>query len=467
MLKSKAQEKIGAAYNDPDAAINYIMSALNKQPNRLSIAANNMNGEFAVGKRPVGFGPSSAFSTGSANASPFGQPSTSAQPANPFKSGTSGFGQPSALGQTPNAFGQPASVFSQPSAMGSGTGFGQPSALGQQPSAFAAPSTAGTQNAFSRGTGFGQPSSLGAKPNPFGTPSPFGQPSQPAPSPFGQPSQLGAKPSPFSNAATNSASTASPFSAFASSNASGGNAFGAAASSTTNAFSSNNQPNNSPFAQPQPAASTEVSMDSSSAPTTSPFAAAGNSANTAGPFGQPPSTTNAFGQPPAANPFGNPQQPAFGQPSQQKPNPFASAAASSQPSSLTAAPSTAASAGPPGNGPYGPNATRQHPAYSSYAQKDPATGQLQSFKGRPVMYKQIDEKPTPHVQNMDGTASKIWFPDGAPQYYQDTEPDREYTDAEKNLWQGFQQTGKFQLAANGGGGMPLAPPMRESVQWDF
>ncbi|KAJ4387536.1 hypothetical protein N0V93_008131 [Gnomoniopsis smithogilvyi] len=469
MLKSKAQEKIGAAYSDPDAAINYIMSALTKQPNRFSLVANNMNGEFAVGKRPVGFGASPAFAMSPANANPFGQPSGPAQNANPFKSGTSGFGQPSALGQTSSAFGQPPAI-------GAGAGFGQPSTLGQKPSAFGTPSALGTQSPFSQGTGFGQASSLGPKPNPFGTPA-FGQPSQPAQgnafgqpsqpaqsSPFGQPSQLGAKPSPFSNASASSAPAASPFSAFANNNAPGGNAFAPAATSMNNAFSQNNQQNSSPFGQPQQTPIAEVSTDSASTPPTSAFGAAGPSAASASPFGQPPQTsTSTFGQPSSANPFAQAQQSAFGQPSQQKANPFAPAAGVSS----QANPATSASAGPSTNGPYAPNASRQHPAYSSYAQKDPATGQLQRFKGRPVAYKEVDEKPTPNVQNMDGTFSKIWFPDGPPQYYQDTEPDREYTDTEKTLWQGFAQTGKFQLAANGGGGMPLAPPVRENVQWDF
>lgn len=467
MLKSKAVEKISAAYSDPDAAINWIMSALNKQPNRLNLVANNMDGQFAVGKRPVGFGATSDFSMPPTNANPFGQPSALAQNANPFKSGTAGFGQPSALGQAPNAFDQPA-------AMGSSSGFGQTSALGQKPSAFGAPSTLGTQNAFAQGTGFGQASSLGPKPNPFGAPSAFaqtnqtaqgtafGQPSQPTPGgPFGQPSQLGATPSAFNNATASSAPSASPFNAFAKNNNSSSsiNPFAAAAtSSTSNVFGQNAQQSSSPFAQPQQAPTTEVSMGSAT-PTTNTFPATGNPSTTAGPFGQPQQApTNTFGQPATANPFGQTQQPA-----QQKPNPFAPAAGiASQPASSTIGIESSST-----KGPYGPNASRQHPAVASYAVKDPATGQLRSFKNRQVVYKEIDGKPTPVMQNMDGSFTKIWFPDGAPQYYPDTEPDREYTDAEKTIWQGFQQTGQFQLAATGGGGMPLAPPMRECVQWDF
>lgn len=93
--------------------------------------------------------------------------------------------------------------------------------------------------------------------------------------------------------------------------------------------------------------------------------------------------------------------------------------------------------------------------------------QLQMWKGKPVAYKSIDDKPTPVIQNFDNSFTKIWFPDGPPAYYKDTEPAREYTGDEKAVWQKFVATGKFDLAAAGGGGMPEAPPMREFCTWDF
>ncbi|CAN8105374.1 unnamed protein product [Discula destructiva] len=434
MLKQEAMSKIESAYRNPDAAINYIMQALNQRPNRHDLITSNMNGEFAVGKRPVGFGSAPA-----ANANPF----AAAQPNNAFSSGTPGFGQPSTVGQAPSAFGQPA-------AMGTGTGFGQASALSQRPNPFGAPSALGQVS------GFGQPSSLGQRPAPFGAPSALGQPSQSSTaSPFGQPSQLGARPNPFGAPVAGSAPSASPFSTFANNNSSNvaPSPFAAqAAPSANNAFSQNGQQQaTSPFGQPP---STEVSMGSAPTPTTSAFSTAGNSATASTPFGQPAqAAAPAFGQPaqPATNPFGQPaQRPAanpFGQPTQQT---------ATTPSSSSALGSSSQ------------QGQQQHPAYQSYATKNPATGQLQAWKGQPVTYREIDGKAnTPCVANADGTFSKIWFPDGPPPFYKDTEPTREYAQNETNVWGQFAQTGKLQLAANGGGGMPLAAPMRDNTRWDF
>lgn len=92
---------------------------------------------------------------------------------------------------------------------------------------------------------------------------------------------------------------------------------------------------------------------------------------------------------------------------------------------------------------------------------------LQTWKGKPVAYKNIDDTPTPVIQNFDNSFTKIWFPNGPPGYYKDTEPVREYTGDEKAVWQKFVATGKFDLAAAGGGGMPEAAPMREFCTWDF
>lgn len=192
-------------------------------------------------------------------------------------------------------------------------------------------------------------------------------------------------------------------------------------------------------------------MDAGPTPTTDAFATANNTNTPANPFGQPSQ--------PAANPFGQPAQPAA--------NPFAKASNSAgpfgAPASQPTPTATAVGAANPTN-PYGPNASRQHPPYSG---SKGMNNQLQMWKGKPVAYKVIDEKPTPVIQNFDSSFTKIWFPDGPPAYYKDTEPEREYTDAEKAVWQKFASTGKFELAANGGGGMPEAPPMREFCTWDF
>lgn len=453
------------ALQNLDGAINFIVQSQNNHPNRNDVCQNGSSpstGEFAVGKRPVGFQQASGPSN-----NPFGQPSAPNQQVNPFGGGgTSAFGQPSTLSQ-PSAFGQPSalgggSAFGQPSTLGSNTGFGQASALGQKPSPFGQPSALGGGSAFGQpsalgsNTGFGQASALGQKPNPFGAPaqpSAFGQPSQPGGggSGFGQPSALGAKPNPFASAA--SGPSASPFGAFSNNNnnnhtsaAQGSSPFGALGGTSTNTggFGNPQQTAPSPFGQPQQASSNEVSMDSAPTSTGNAFGNAGNTA-TPSPFGQP-------AQPAAANPFARPSV---------APTPFGAPAIQQQQQPAAAAGSLATGAGP-----YGPNATRQHPNYNSYAVKSP-TGQLTSWTGKPVTYKMIGEEHVPGIQNFDGSWTKIWFPDGPPNYNKDTEPTRPYTDDEKSLYNNFMTTGKFQLAATGGGGMPLAPPTREMCTWNF
>lgn len=163
-----------------------------------------------------------------------------------------------------------------------------------------------------------------------------------------------------------------------------------------------------------------------------------------------------------ANPFGQPAQPAAS-------NPFAQAPPASN--GFAAAAQRPAGATPGGANPYGPNATRQHPPYDSYARKAPS-GQLLSFKNKQVTYKEMGEKgeapkQVPGIQNFDGSWTKIWFPDGPPPYYKDTEPNREYTDGEKAAYEQFVSTGRFTLAGAGGHGMPEAPPLREYCTWDL
>lgn len=476
-LQAQAQQRIQTAAGNPQAAVDFIMQAANNHPNRHDLCRTSTprTGEFAVGRRPVGISssqPQNAFAAPSTNGSAFGQPAALGQTPNPFSTGgASGFGRPSALGQS-SAFGQPStlgqpSALSQGSAFGGGGGFGQPSALDQKPGTFGQPPAGGGTSAFGQasalgqagGSGFGQTSALGAKPNPFGTPA-FGQPAQPAqPSGFGMTSALGAKPNVF--ASGSSAPSASPFGTFGGNSASSTNAPSASpftaiggTSNNPSPFTSNAQQSAlSPFGQPQQPATTEVSMDSGPAPIANAFAGAGNAASSASPFGQPSQ--------PAANPFGQPAQPAA--------NPFAQASSTTSP--FGAPPSqpavaVAAAGAATGVNPYGPNASRQHPPYNNYASRGP-NGQLQAWKGKPIAYKEIDEKPTRGIHNFDNTFTKIWFPDGPPPYYKDTEPDRQYTDAEKAAWQNFVSTGRFQLAAAGGGGMPEAPPMREFCTWDF
>ncbi|ROV91890.1 hypothetical protein VMCG_09191 [Cytospora schulzeri] len=456
-LWGQAQQKIQTALGNLDGAINFVMQSQNTHPNRHDICQQNSipsTGEFAVGKRPISLAsnqPPNAFSSPAPSGGAFGQPSALGQNANPFSTGGgSAFGQPSAPAQSspfgqPSALGSGGSSFGQPSALGGGGAFGRPSALGQSPSPFGQPSALGQNSS----PGFGQASALGQKTSAFGSPA-FGQPAQPGG--FGQPSQLGAKANPFS--AGGSTASASPFGTPAAASTSPFGAVGAANNTASPFGQSTQQATPSPFGQPAPVASAspfgqpqqqaapEVSMDSAGpTPASNPFGAAANT--TAAP----------------ANPFGQPAQPAAS-------NPFAQAATANTGFGAAAQPPAAAPAAGGGSGPYPPNASRQHPPYTSYATKA-ATGQLQAFKGKGVTYKEVDGQNVPGIRNFDGSWSKIWFPDGPPAYYKDTEPERAYTDQEKAVYEKFVHTGKFELAGAGGGGMPEAPPLREFCTWDI
>ncbi|UNI17492.1 hypothetical protein JDV02_003832 [Purpureocillium takamizusanense] len=486
-LYQNAQQQIDTALRDVEGAARFIVERESQHPNRHDVCREGTQGapfgEFEVAKRArqTGAAPAQAnpFSTGAGNApSAFGAPS---QPA------AGAFGQPSALGQKPNPFGtpafgqpaQPASAFGQPSQPAAA--FGQPSQPSSSSSPFGQAAQGGGPPPFGQAaqpaSAFGQPTTLGAKPNPFGTPA-FGQPAQPSTqgSAFGQAGQLGQKPNPFgSNANTNAAPAASPFAnmgAGAGDNAATTSPFGAQGSGPANAA-----PN--PFSSAAPTQNT-----------TSPFAQAGGQAG-ASPFGQAATpAANPFGgthqqqqqqqQPPAANnPFGQPSQPQmngtlgqaasnpFGQNAPQNtqaaPNPFGQQQpAASRPNPFGAAPQQeqrpAAAAASAGN-PYPPGSTRQHPPIESYTARG-MDGSLSAFKGKPVSYKGGE----PGLRAFDGTWTRIWFPNGPPGYYKDTElPPEAYDQTARAQWEAFVRNG----GAFEGGVMPELPPPRECTQWDF
>ncbi|RDW73771.1 hypothetical protein BP5796_07213 [Coleophoma crateriformis] len=497
-----AEQQMQQALHDPEGAINYVLSCENKHPNRLDVVRES----------------TTSGSGGAANPSPFGQPSAPA--ANgfgaPSQPSTNAFGAPSQ--PSTGAFGassQPNSAFGVP---GAGA-FGQPSSLGQKPNAFGTPSQSafGAPSQLGNTGAFGQPSALGQKPNPFGA---SGAPTTGA---FGQPSALGSKPSAFG--APTGSSTNAPFSSFASTGAFGQpaqpanpNPFGASSQPTSstfgqpsqpaasNPFGAPSQPISSAFGQPpqpaqgnpfgapsQPAAFGQPSQPAQS----NPFGQQSQPAQSS-PFGQPsqPAQSNAFGQasqPAQSSPFGQPTQPpatipnpfssppasnAFGAPSQPAAaNPFGApssgtttgafgqnpASASALGHSTFGAPTQSVQVEPMTNGnagpsPYAPNATLQHPPLSSYASKD-GSGRLIMFKGKPVRYKDNQAG----ILARDGSWQKIWFPDGPPPYYQDTEKeDSAYDDTTKQVYLQMRQTGVFQ-----GGVMPMVPPKREWCLWDF
>jgi nucleoporin NUP42 len=88
------------------------------------------------------------------------------------------------------------------------------------------------------------------------------------------------------------------------------------------------------------------------------------------------------------------------------------------------------------------------------------------FKGKPVVYVEPKDghKPVPVVRNFDGSTVRIWNPNGAPPYTDQTEAEpAKYEDPNvMQQWKAFVETGKF-----ADGVMPEVPPKREFCMWDF
>ncbi|RDL30459.1 uncharacterized protein BP5553_10337 [Venustampulla echinocandica] len=444
-LYQASEQQIQTALNDVDGAINFIINAEKEHPNRIDICK---------GAQGAAAGPSSnPFSTNASQPTvaknPFGAPS---QPASisafGAPSGAAGaFGQPSALGAKPNPFGAPTQAFGAPSQLGATGGFGQPSALGQKPNPFGAPSAG-------QAPGTSGPSASGFAAF-AGTPAPFSQQNQPpSTNAFGAPSQ------PTTSSAFGAPSQPAP-----------AGVFGAPSQTAqSSAFGAPSQPaQSSAFGAPSQLGQSRPFGTSTSQTQPNPFAS-----NTSQPFGGPPPSKPDFGalsQPATQTPFGGAtgqQQNPFGAPSSASaatPNPFG------PPQPTPTAPPNPfgnAGAGPSGATPFGTPAQpvvnghagkgSQHPPLSNYASKD-GSGRLTMFKGKRVIYRDGE----PGVQNRDGTWAKIWFPDGPPPYYKDTElEDEAYDENTKAAYMHMMQTGMFQ-----NGAMPLVPPKREWCLWDF
>jgi nucleoporin NUP42 len=422
-LIQASEQQIQVALSNIDGAIAYILEAKDKHPNRIDIVQQSMSGTqqnnnaFARGTN------SNSFQAANTTSNAFGVPNQ--QPT------TSAFGAPSQPATT--------SAFGAPSTGSTSGAFGQPSALGSRPNPFAAPA----QSAFGKpafgassqpgaGGAFGQPSALGQKSNAFGAPSgggfsafanagtTFGLPSQPATtSAFGQPSQN------KSSNAFGAPSQPAP-----------SNPFGAP-SAAANPFSG---ASSTPFGAPSPASKNPFGVPSSQAPAANPF---GGSAPKANPFASAPVA--------AANPFGNPQPnpPAASNPFGRQPNgPIADASPFGNPVSNSA----------PSYQPITTGNSTQHPQLESYVTFGP-NGTLATFKGKRVVYK----NGLPGFVREDKTWERIWFPEGPPQLNKDTEmEDSAYDEETKAAYMYVRQHGKFK-----DGVMPLLPPKREWVLWDF
>lgn len=411
-------------------------------------------GPAAFGSKPAfgqsGFGGSGAAPTFGQGA--FGKPAVSntssgfGQPA----FGSSGFGQgasknPFAPAAASGGFGQPSSAFGQPAQ--TATAFGQPS----QPSGFGQPTQVSSA--------FGQP----AQPSAFGQPSQptsaFGQSSQPA-SAFGQPSQPAsafgqpAQPSAFGKPAFGQA--AQPASAFGQPQQGQGlsTAFGKPAQPAANGFGSGTQ---SSFGQaggfgatkqPDP----DTGMESEPSPAMRP-----------NPFGARPSTSNGFGGQPAQ---AQSQSPA---PAPAQPVPDGSLEALNPINPLI-------------NKPAAPLHINQSlPAQPPQIQPN---GRVTSYRGQPTTYirqpdKLVDGEPVfqdpilcykrPDTRQDE----KIWH------HRAGNEPtlialstelkkfdfqgaEQEYADEVKGEYAHLYETGQWR-----DGKLPLVPPQREWVAYDF
>ncbi|RMZ75723.1 hypothetical protein DV738_g5355, partial [Chaetothyriales sp. CBS 135597] len=447
---------------------------------------------FAPASASSGFGQGgSAFGQPSQPGSVFGQPSqpTSAfgQPSKP----TSAFGQPSQVSpfgqrtqQTP-AFGQasqPTSAFGKPSQI---PAFGQPS---QPSSTFGQPSQPGSTfgQPSQPGSTFGQPSQPSSA---FGQPSQasstFGQPSQPS-STFGKPSQLSStfgqpsQPSPFSNPFGKSDQSTPAF---------GQPAFGQPSqpSPFSNPFGKSGQPA-SGFGQPsQPSSAFGKPAFGNAAPST--FGS--------GMFGKGESSNNTFGLKEGSSTVKD-QEKGTASSAASGGNPFAKPPSAPTSAFETAQPQHAAQVnGASGQGLNSITGKSQNrPQGSSapviYAQTLPTipsekdnSGRLTFYRGQPVTYKEepIEHdqfgkaKPTvyyPCYERPDtGDLEKIWFPEGANEdqikhLNKDTKrkdleaEDDEYTEEIRKMYEYLKLEGAWR-----DGKVPLVPPMRQWVDYDF
>jgi nucleoporin NUP42 len=398
---------------------------------------------FGQATTPAAFGQSSMPAFGQSSAPSFGQSSFGKPAAAGSAFGQPAFG-PSGAGQTPN------NPFAKPSA---GAGFGQPSTSFGQPS--------------QPGAGFGQTPSTSS---PFGQnaqkPAAFGQPSQPT-SAFGQPSQ--------------------PTSGFGQKSA------------TPSAFGQPSQPT-STFGQPaQPSTGIGQPAQPSAFGKPAEPPSFGQPAQPAG-FGQP-AQPSAFGQPQQqpALAFGQQPQPSAGFGQQPESQPQASHPPFGSTQSASSTISTSLNTAQPAQQQQNSNLKPGERAPLHYTQTLPnqppafqPNGRLQSFRGQRVAYVQPDasgqaESDLPTIyQNMadkkvadvpvylrpsNRQQERIWFPEGdkVPEVvrmltirdqYEGAEG--EYTDEVKSRYDFLYKTGSFK-----DGIVPLVPPVREMVGYDF
>jgi len=465
-------------------------------------------GQTAFGQpsQPSAFGQPSQTSASGQSTQPSGfgqpaQPSGFGQPAQPSAFGKPAFGQggfgQGGFGQTSSPFGQAKSAFGQPASGGgsspfggkpaggaAGSGFGQPSNPAQSNNPFAKPTAAAGFGSNTAGAGFGQ-TGFGQTAAPAGNASPFGQQagSNTTQSSFGQSKAPENTASPFGGT-VESGANASAFGADSTPQTSfGPSPFGKPAPQGSG-FGQPQQP--SAFGQPVQSAQPQQQQPAFGQPT-QPQPGLGPS-----PFGKP-AQAPGFGQSPFSQPSQPQSQSGFGQ---QKssfsgfgPSPFGTTAAeqktqntqsSGQGSVQTEQTAAQPSSSKPTNQPVQPlHYTQTLPGVPPQLQQGE---QLTAYRNMPVTYitklrptadgTEVVDSRTPVYARPDGKGQeRIWFPQAAQnpdvvklaKALADFQASEEkYTDEVKGVYGRLYETGRFDQ-----GKIPLVPPMRGWVDYDF
>ncbi|RMZ85789.1 hypothetical protein DV737_g360, partial [Chaetothyriales sp. CBS 132003] len=457
---------------------------------------SGMFGKPAFGKSGFSSSQSSSSPFAQQSTSTFGQPSTAAFGSGMFGKpaatafgqpafGSSGFGQekknPFAPASASTGFGQGGSAFSQPPQPSSAFGqpsqpsstFGQPSQASpfgqrtQQTSAFGQPSQPSSllgqaSQATSAFGQLGQPTSAFGKPSQipaFGQPSQpsstFGQPSQPT-STFGQPSQASPFSNPFGKSDQPTASFGQPSQP---SSGFGKMGFGSSSGATfgSGMFSKGEGSGNIFGVKEASAAAKDQDMDTTAA-SIGPLSTADSN-----PFAKPLSAPTSA--------FQASQSPHASQPS----------AISSEP--LKASTTVSGTSQTQTKGPSAPVIYTQ--TLPSIPPQKNAAGRFTFYRGQHVTYVTEprahdqfgNEKPAtyyPCYERPDRQdVEKIWFPEGGNDEQirnlnkdskrKDLEAeDDEYTEEVKEMYEYLKREGAWR-----GGKVPLVPPMRQWVDYDF
>lgn len=398
-----AHNQIESVLQDVAGAVKYLQNGYDEHPNRIDICRKYNEGGY-VATNSNFVSPTPGPDTGT-----FGKPTTLAIP--------SAFGQPPTPGQK-SLFGQAVNRFPQSSAPAT---FGQPSSMNNTNTNFGRPSAEAT---------FGQPSA----------PITFGQPSSQAA--FGQPSSI------------NNQNVA----------------FGQPANQTTFGQPSSLNTKNAAFGQPSGNGETSILLGQSAQTTnptfdlpSNPFSQQQNGVNNT--FGQPsgifargPGGETTIQKPLAQGTLGAssglnlPTTFGFGQPN------LGSLTSGGGKFGTSSTPSGFARSQTVGNNL--PSKPQGQANGAQNASAKFANGKLQNWRGKQVRY--IDNYPC--FQENNGAWQRIWFPEGPPVWIkpESLSTDMPYDEDTEQRYKFAKQNVRFR-----DGILPLLPPKREWISWDF